>query len=51
LFGFLVVDKQGSFSVYKEDVVKIVAGLCQDEAAAMLKGFFRMRRIKKKEES
>lgn len=51
LFGYQVVDKQCSFSVYKEDVVKIVAGLCQDEAAAMLKGFFRMRRTKKKEES
>jgi tRNA(adenine34) deaminase len=50
LFGYQVVDKCCSFSVYKEDAVEIVAGVSQDKAAALLKGFFRARRIKKKEE-
>lgn len=49
LFGYQVVDKSSSFSVYKEDVVKIVAGVDKDKAAALLKGFFRLRRTKKKE--
>jgi tRNA(adenine34) deaminase len=51
LFGYQVVDKDGSFSVYKENVVESVAGLYAEESAALLKGFFRARRIKKKEES
>jgi tRNA(adenine34) deaminase len=49
LFGYQVVDKCSPFSVYKEDVVKIVAGVDQDKAAELLKSFFRVRRIKKKE--
>lgn len=49
LFGYQVVDKDSCFSVYKENVVKIVAGLCEDESAAMLKSFFIVRRTKKKE--
>ena len=51
LFGYQCVDKGSPFSVYNEDVIKIVAGVSQEEAAALLKGFFRLRRIKKKEES
>jgi tRNA(adenine34) deaminase len=51
LFGYQVIDKGGGFSVYKEDVINIVAGVCQQEAAALLKSFFQGRRPKKKEES
>lgn len=51
LFGYQVVDKNSCFSVYKENVIEIVAGLYAEESAALLKGFFRVRRIEKKEES
>lgn len=50
LFGYQVVDKDSRFSVYKENVVDIVVGICADESATLLKSFFRSRRIKKKEE-
>ena len=50
LFGYQVVDKDSRFSVYKENVVKVIAGLCADESAALLKSFFRVRRTKKKDE-
>jgi tRNA(adenine34) deaminase len=48
LFGYQVVDKGGCFSVYKENVVKIVADLYADESAALLKSFFKLRRLKRK---
>jgi tRNA(adenine34) deaminase len=50
LFGYQVVDKDGKFSVYNEDVIKVVAGVCQQESATLLKCFFKGRRLKKKEE-
>ena len=49
LFGYQVVDKDTHFSVYKENVVSIIAGVCADESATLLKSFFRVRRTKKKE--
>ncbi len=50
LFGYQLVDKDRGFWVYNEDVVKIVEGVCAEEASALLKGFFKVRRLKKKEE-
>jgi tRNA(adenine34) deaminase len=44
LFGYQVVDKDSRFSVYKEDVVNVVAGVCEQESAALLKCFFKDRR-------
>ena len=49
LFGYQVVDKDSCFWVYKENVVKIVADVCADQSAALLKSFFKVRRLKKKE--
>lgn|GEM_PF-863300 len=49
LFGYQVVDKDSRFSVYKEDVVNVVAGVCEQESAALLKCFFKDRRKKKEE--
>ena len=34
---------------WKENVVKIVADVCADQSAALLKSFFKVRRLKKKE--
>lgn len=48
LFGYQMVDKEGVFQIYKENVVEIVSGLCAEDAAALLKLFFRERRKEKK---
>jgi tRNA(adenine34) deaminase len=49
LFGYQVVDKDSCFPVYKENVVKIIqADLYIDKSAALLKSFFRVRRLKRK---
>jgi len=50
LFGYQVIDKASNFSVYNEDVINVVAGVCEQEAAALLKCFFKGKRLKKKEE-
>lgn len=47
LFGFQL-DKGGVFQLYKENVVEAVAGLCAEDAAQLLKNFFKGRRKEKR---
>lgn len=50
LFGYKEVDKETPFSVYKENVVTVIAGLDMQKSADLLKSFFRAIRIKKKDQ-
>lgn len=50
-FGYQLVDKGSPFKLYKENVVEIVKGVGAHQSAKLLKGFFRVKRTKKKEES
>jgi len=47
LFGYQL-DKQGSFQLYKENVVETVAGLCAEDSVQLLKRFFKDRREEKR---
>jgi tRNA(adenine34) deaminase len=47
LFGYQL-DKKGAFQLYNENVVSVEHGLCADEAAQLLKDFFRNRRKEKR---
>ena len=46
LFGYQL-DKRGIHPLYKEDVVQVAEGICSQEAAQILKDFFKQRRKEK----
>ena len=47
-FGYQL-DKDSTISVYKKNVVKVIEGLCSEEASDLLKVFFRNRRKQRKD--
>ncbi len=47
LFGYKGVDNASPFQLYKENVVEVVAGLCHETCADMLRSFFRAQRLKR----
>lgn len=44
IFGF-ELDKNGPLQLYRRNMVKIIKGVCQQEATTMLKNFFKTKRI------
>ncbi len=48
-YGYRLVDKTSAFQLYKEYAVEVVAGVCAEESAELLQGFFRDQRKKKRE--
>lgn len=46
LFGYSL-DKEGIVPVYKENIIKIMKGICAQESADLLKQFFKQKRKKR----